>query len=120
VVSYPPPFIEIPTLIGWDFFARSASVGAVPGHSLLSATFVATPVFGRFCLSVSIFLCAPLEHSRLEVPHWRGFAGDWFAFSIALASATETEKDTKNHPEAACRRGAEANRIDHVLQIRTT
>ena len=37
MVNHPPPKPKIPTLIGWDFFALSASVGAVPARCLVSA-----------------------------------------------------------------------------------
>lgn len=34
--NHPPPKPQIPTLIGWDFFARSPCVGAVSGRFPLS------------------------------------------------------------------------------------
>ncbi len=34
--TIPPPVTKIPTLIGWDFFARSPSVGEGSGPDLAS------------------------------------------------------------------------------------
>lgn len=39
----PPPITKIPTLIGWDFFARNASVGAVSRFGPLSRLFPKSP-----------------------------------------------------------------------------
>jgi len=82
-------------LSGWDFFARSPSVGAVSGPCLLSTPLRKSPFpacFPPFSLSV---LCGPLEHSRPEVVCWRGFAAHRFASSPARERATETAKGKK-------------------------
>ena len=42
-----PPFTKIPTLIGWDFFARNASVGAVSRLGLLSTPLPKSPFRAR-------------------------------------------------------------------------
>ena len=56
MVNRSPPFTKIPTLIGWDFFARIASVGAASGLGLVSAS----PLNPEFSI-LSTPLCSPFS-----------------------------------------------------------
>lgn len=108
--SFPPPSYQIPTLIGWDFFAWNASIGAVSGHGLESGGWFRSPVFALSRLSVLCFsLLTSRAFARLP-PGFMRISGRWVVVGHCMDGATEGRATKENGLQAVPGAGCETGR----------